>query len=639
MGTEAADGFVASMLHDIGKLALDDNKQWPRHGDLELIGQEHDINFKRILGADVLEIIRTHHGNARSHKNGKDKLYDISTLNTAQIALAVADKMESSLAAQDNGQDISRTVQIAKFNPFFGSPRDFEIKEAHHFLKDIANQLQRGLDVQNLIDVQSRILRYPSKHYLPHISLGVHHRLTAALYLFLYNKISHLNSPTELKEVAFYLTEIDPEPMRLFYRLRDAVVYSDIAEKIIEQLFRKHYTKYLRDVSFRPRCNPFGFYYGSSMIFLSDEPLTFILHDILEEMRWLNSIRISTLEMTFPVLWEKKNGSIYLIYFHAKNTRFNLREASIVPERIMTFDRGAYQRCERCGIPIQVSGESLCNDCSVLRSRSSTGTSIDEISQKEGKSARVAYIFLNHPALMSHAREVARDILINRFVRETRIPQRSINPTQYGFLEYLQALLELEEFQQKIWDETEKMDKEAKERVTIPLFRTEENLCIAVREDYLWELLDHINVRRSDLQLASSATIFIAQRKTPFWNLMNAAGTYKSQDVLYNVTRGETIMFSAEEINKIREMAAEAMRRHVSSHQFNYLSKFALRTTSAELGLELDRRADRLRGLNEELKRSIDNLQFEGKDLKDKEKRSVFLKYIGDLVKVERTRR
>jgi hypothetical protein len=634
LGTEAADGFVASMLHDIGKLALDDNKQWPHdHGNLEVIGQNHGINFRLILGTKILEIIRTHHGNVEG------KFFDISELNTAQIALAIADSIESSLTAQEDGQDISRTVQIVKFNPFFGNPTDFEINEAHYLLGKIANQLRQGLDVQNLIDVQSKILRYPSKHYLPHISLGVHHRLTAALYLFIYNKISHLNSPTELKDVAFYLTEIDPEPMRLFYRLRDAVVYSEIAEEINEQLFRKHYTKYLRDVSFRPKCNPFTFYYGSSMVFLSDEPLTLILHDMLEEMRWLNSIRISTLEMTFPVPWKKENGSVYPIFIHPKNTRFNLREASIVPERIMIFDRGAYQRCERCGIPIQASGESLCDDCSALRSRFSTGKSIDEISQKEGKSARVAYIFLNHPALIRHAREVARDVLINRFVRETRIPHGSINPTQYGFFEYLQALLELEEFQQKIWDETEKMNKGAKESVTIPLFRTGENLCIAVREDYLWEFLDYLNIQRSDLQLASSATIFIAQKKTPFWSLMNAAGTYKNQDTLYNVTRGETIMFSAEEINKIREMAAEAMRRHVSPHQFNYLSKFALRTTSAELGLELDRRADRLRGLNEELKRNIENLQFEGIDLKDKEKRSVFLKYIGDLVKIGRTRR
>ena len=637
MSTLGDDGFAASMLHDIGKLALDDQKQWPEHHwDLDAIGEKLDIDFS-ILGKQVLETIKTHHGNVE--RKGKfEKLYDLSALNTAQIALALADSIESSLSRQEVDH-IGRLSQVVKFNPFYGPAHNFSVFEAHALLRNIVQKLSQKLDVRNLLEVQTTLLRYPHQHHYPQISLGVHHRLTAALYLVLFEELSALNSPTELRGLTIYLTEVDPQPMKLFYRLRDVVAYSKIANTISGKLYGEYFRKYTDTVDFDQKYNPFTFYYGDGMIFFSGERLTDPLHNILQTIQGVDSLDIKTLELTFPFDW-KGEDHVHRIYVNSKLTRYKITEESVVSNRVLKYSEKTLDHCAKCGIPIpEELPEKVCDSCRMLKDRFSSGIDIDTICRGDDGVSKIAYVFLNLPTLSDHARKVADEVLIDRFVREERLPLGSIQSTQYGFLEYLQALQEIEDFQEEITNTTERMRREQKNEVSHTLFRVPEKLCIVLREDFLWEFLDYLNTRRHDLQLNSSATIFITKKKTPFWSLMNQASEYAEGDILYDVTRGEIIMFSARETQSIRELAAEANRRGLPQYQLNRLSKFALRTNEPELMLEIDRSADRLRGLEHSLKQKLGDLEYEGTELQRAEKRSIFLKYVADLIKVQRGKR
>jgi hypothetical protein len=63
------------------------------------------------------------------------------------------------------------------------------------------------------------------------------------------------------------------------------------------------------------------------------------------------------------------------------------------------------------------------------------------------------------------------------------------------------------------------------------------------------------------------------------------------------------------------------------------LSGVALQTSLEELILEVDQRADRLKEVRDPLRQALYSLDKEGSDLRDREKRAVFLKYIAGLTR------
>ena len=635
------NGFIASMLHDLGKLALNDKKEWPEnHGDLHPIGKLYDIDFESIIGKDILQIIKSHHGNLSKNK------FDISQLSISQISLIVADRIISSLSRKEKNYDYGKLNQIVKFNPFYGNPEDWDTYKAHSLLKEVADFLENNLNSTNLITIQDKLLKYPYQHYYPHLSLGVHQRLSAALYLFLYEKFSGIKSYSDLENFDIYLIEVDSQPLNLFYRLREAVAYSNLADKIVSNLFSKYFKKFAQKIQFDPKSNPFMFYFADGMIFLVDDSIENISNNLINDIEGVNALDIKTLKITFKITWKAiEDQKLFKIYVNPPDTKYQLMKKTIVSDRIFNFERTEFDQCEGCGIPIPAdSEEKLCEQCKNLRENYSSKFLIDETTVKKEKikddenPTKIAYLFLNIPDLINHAEEIAEKELIDRFIRELRL-DRVIYPTQHGFIEYLQALQEIKEFQDSISHTVTKMKKEYGENSIEILFKTSEKLCIILSEYILWEFIDYLNIERSDLKLNSSLQIFITQKKTPFWSLINLASTYSPNDKLYNITRGENIMFSAEEIGEIRKLANEAIRRHIYPHQFTRLSKFALHTTRDELLLEIDRSADKLRGFEGELKKGIEDLTPEGIRYLDAEKRSIFLKYIGDLVKVNKWRR
>ncbi len=92
-------------------------------------------------------------------------------------------------------------------------------------------------------------------------------------------------------------------------------------------------------------------------------------------------------------------------------------------------------------------------------------------------------------------------------------------------------------------------------------------------------------------------------------------------------------MFSDAEIATIRNLATAAQKARIWRNQLNALSSIALQTTLEELILEIDNRRDRLKDMQQPLKKAVKELQYQKNDLKDREKRAVFFKYIAGLTR------
>lgn len=98
-------------------------------------------------------------------------------------------------------------------------------------------------------------------------------------------------------------------------------------------------------------------------------------------------------------------------------------------------------------------------------------------------------------------------------------------------------------------------------------------------------------------------------------------------------------MFTATDVNTIRNLATAASAERVTSAQLNGLVRVALRATLPELFLEIDVKAregklgrQRFAG---QLKNGLDALKS-GDDFTGRERRAIFIKYIAKLAGEER---
>ena len=76
-----------------------------------------------------------------------------------------------------------------------------------------------------LLHVQRRFRCYPHTSYIPHISLAFHNRFMAVLFYLAYRALIDLQAEgkdhTALEELKFSVLTATPDPLHLFYRLRD----------------------------------------------------------------------------------------------------------------------------------------------------------------------------------------------------------------------------------------------------------------------------------------------------------------------------------------------------------------------------------------------------------------------------------
>lgn len=622
------NGFTAAMLHDIGKLV-----GIPNHENLDLIKNKHKIDFDEVLSTDVTRIIKNHHN--------KVKIEDlIKEGNIVQASLNLADRFEKAMYKQERDTEFDKLLKSPKFYPFYGFPMAWDIDRGISQLRRIYNDIdktkKRGLKIENLLDVQKNLSDFPSITYLPYVSLSVHHQFTAALFLIIYSKLMNRASVDSLN---FSLIEVNPDPLKLFYRLRDVHGHIKIVKQLNGAIFQrlfKDYARMLQGMSLDS--NPFNFYHRDGFVFLyEDEPRAIeALKIAVNEVVDIQSINVHI--NSFTLSFNQEKGYAWLEKVELPK-RF-----SIISNGIMEFSKDSMYLCSACGKPItekaeDAEGNILCSICSERR-HESTKIEIDKIAEKNAKKERVGYVFVSlQDDLINHAKSIAKNKLISRFKGEFYLHSHAIEPTETGLFEYLQALLELEKFQNDISNRIDEIKKSDPKNLPCEiLFELPTSMCYIFREQeddtQIWDFLPYLNIKRFDLKLETSAKIFICNYKTPFWSLIDSNNFENLKgDIFCNLAGGNITMFTHEDVRKIRELAETAKKYRVYPTQLERLSSVAMETNIDELLLEISVSADRLRGFEKNLIEGIKSLREEGDDYLKKEKRSVFIKYIAKLAR------
>jgi len=641
MSNEIWDGFVAAMLHDVGKLALNRAGQWEKHFDLDSVSERlskeygEDIDFRGVLGERIVDIIRPHQEENISLNSSK-----------TQIALALADKIQKAMSQQEKLNEFSKLVNNPWFYPYYGYPNQWKPESALIELRRVIHTLQKAkkaFTAKDLLSVNRNfMLRYPGTSYLPHISLAMHHQLTGVLFLFIFDKLSTLRMPSEVKSVSFSLIEVIPDPLDFFYRLRDIIGYSNVVRKLEESIYRhlfaKKYGTTLKGIG--PFANPFSFYHGNSFIFLceSGEDAIEALNQSINQISGLRSIRVNTHNYFLALDWKKNVNSSYSVYSPPEKTEVFPKTFTLVARDVFDYRADATQLCSACGKPEvefkeDDKGNRLCCSCFNLRTLSS-GVDIDQVSiDEQGNRQRVGYVFITLPDDLLSEVKSASEKLLRRFENKTHLPTSCIHTSEIGLLEYLQALMELREFQSEISKELSEINKTYKPLFELPTFSG-----YVLREDLLWRFLGYIKEETFNLTLSTSTKSVVCGCKEPFWSLVEELSKYSEGDFFYDIYGGGETMFSDSEVQKIRELAAEAVKFRVFPTQLNRLAEVALNTSKEELLLEIDTSADRLRGFEDKLKEGISELTKDKRksNLENREKRSVFIKYIAKLSSLEK---
>ena len=643
------EGFIAAALHDIGKLALKNNT-WAQHEDLRAVGKRTGIDFVELLGENVVDLISIHHGNVRK------EVFDLSTLSKVEYALILSDRIQSSMLP--NEKDIEETAGSEKmgeikshekyFLPYYHTLKKWGDSGANWQLNEFAGKLDK-LDsfeetsthkrwANDIFNIQNELLNYPFKTFLPHLSLAMHHQLSAALFLFLCDELEKYDDLKDLREFKFSVIEITPELLKTFYRMRDVSGMHSMTEELSTKVVGKLFGQYRRKLNGIPnkKSNPFLFYNKNSFVLVHPSP-----HVVLETLRELSneldlfySLTVKVNEYVCEI--DRKPDEETGIF--AKGQPVSRRRYTILSDKILSNDLHPTHICRACGKPIEGDkkeddkGHILCDLCRNIRKKS-TGYDLDVFG---GVGERLSYIFLTLPDdLVKHSKEVAEERLISRFLNECKIDPYSIPPTDYGILEYLQALRELSLFQDDV-DGLITGDYET------TLFKSPQFTGYLFREidDQPWNFIRYLNVKRSDMMLNPSMVLMSCNTRTPFWSLIESMPTYNNSkgDVIYDISGGSVTMFQSVEVSKIRELAEIARKNNVTSTQLNNLSDVALTTNSDELRLELDVRKDRLGQFGGRLADAIKQPEMDGNEYQRRIKRSIFIKYIGKLVQYRKKR-
>ncbi|MBC8450283.1 MAG: hypothetical protein H8D78_21325 [Chloroflexi bacterium] len=617
--------FAAAMLHDLGKTVLDTSGQWADHEELD------KKPFGDLLPPSIVEKAKIHHAavdlEAGSH-------------SAEERALIMVDGFQQAMGQVARGPDELR--QRPAFYPYYGSDETgYDQYKVQPLVARITNAAPQASSLRGLLALQKELTHYPYASYLPHLSLALHHRFTALLLYFLRRQMNGGPPPEELK---FSMLTVSPEPMALFYRLRDVETHSRVVETLRKELFRRVFLAdkkaALSDLA--PTLNPFEFFDGGSgLVLVYDQPekITDALQAILDEEPFLRSLQIEQTDFRLVGGWQwsqKKGG--YEFWAAPDDVEVSSRTWSLMSREVMDYPSLSLEMCQMCGKPEEpltedITGDLLCSSC--LRERQQKrGKVVDIHKVSAGGKDKVGFVFLTvKEPLREQAQEVAASLL-GRFMDQRRVEPRSLKPTETGLLEYLQAVIAMGEFQSQVEEAIE-------EPFAYTLLRLPTKMVYLVHEDFYWRFLGFLNEERRNrkLCLPTSLRAVLCGPKTPFWSLMDGFLIYDGQDLYYDEAEGSIVMFTSDEVQSIRDLAGTAERDWSSSAQLITLSRFALTHNLAELLLEVDVRArqDKLPWrLVDPLKRALGELEVPDDENKAQTKRAKFIDYIAKMARPAR---
>jgi len=620
--------FAAALVHDLGKVVLDASGQWTDHEQLD------KKPFGRLLPESIVDKAKIHHASvdlqAGSH-------------SAEALALIMVDGFQQAMGKVPRGP--ARLQQHPAFYPYYGSVETgYDQHKVQPLTSRITSTLQEwpsleDLSLKHLLELQEELTHYPYASYLPHLSLALHHRFTALLLYFLRRQMDGGPPPTELE---FSMLTVSPEPMALFYRLRDVDTHKRLIKKLRDELFRRVFVadKKAALSKLGPTLNPFEFFDGGSgLVLVYDRPGEIIhaLQEVLNEEPFLRSLLVEQTDFRLTGNWKwkpKKGGNDF--WADPDDVEISSSTWSLLSEPVMDYPAVSLERCQMCGHPEEVlaedvTGDLLCPSC--LKERQERrGKVVDIHKVSEGGKAKIGFIFLTmKEPLYEQAQEVAGDLL-GEFMNQRRVEPRTLEPTKTGLLEYLQAVIAMGEFQTQVEEAIEKPH-------AYTLLRLPTKMVYLVREDFYWRFLGFLNEERKKLCLPTSLRAVLCGPKTPFWSLMDRFLIYDGQDLYYDEAEGSIVMFTSDEIRSIRDLAGIAERDQGSSSQLIALSRFALTHNLAELLLEVDVRARQNKlpsRLIDPLKKALDNLEVTDDERKAQTKRGKFIDYVAKMARPRR---
>ncbi len=633
------DGFTASMIHDIAKLL-----EFKTEIMLELSKQNKSTSHENLK--DYLEIF------AKKFLLPPIKLPpEVLTLHKIKteaglegVAMILADRISKTIQGypfeleEDQELKRSRTQHPQRFYSFWGFPYEWDTDHMITVFRKIYNYLTGDINVKALLQMQKEMINFPHTSYIPHLSLAVHHQFTAIIYYLIICKLKELSHFTEFKEFKFSVIRVQPNFIDIFYRLRDVVICQKLSQNLNRTIFRQIYSKFSNELrGIDPIYNPFVFYSEDSIIYIFDDYETFKkgLISSFSDIKGIRYIDVEHYDFELKIEWEESKGSTKI---NLISTPSQLKE-TLLSKNLFLFNDNSLVRCEMCQIPYDKNllthdekGNLICEDCLTLR-KITSGIDFDKVSQSEEGEKRIAFVFLTFPDnLFQHAKDIANNILLPRFYERIGLQQK-INATQTGMYEYLQILLDLQRFDNTLKDEISKLKVKKDELSANTLFIFPNLKVFLLREDKVWGFVGIINSERLKMQLEMGIKVIICDAKTPFWSLIEGALKHSDKDIFCDVSKEVVIVFTSKEVKDVRRLADLARNRRVWPTQIHNVSQVAMETSLDELLLEIDVRKDHLRGIENELKNSLQQLEPTNSEYSDREKRAVFLKYIANLSK------
>lgn len=647
--TEATvrDAFVALMVHDLGKMVLLNDGRWTGHQNLRpedsaafATGDLTATDMEQLLGEDVYREVQEHHKRENTNPN----------LNlVTPLAVVIADRVQKAMyqlrdsagniVDETNRQTFPPALNDLRayppFYPYYGSiVQQWQARPALDLLDAVVKTLKNdpALTMPTLLEAQRSLRCYPHTTYMPHLSLELHHRFAATLFLLIYKQLQRVGRPySQLDAVRFAVVTALPDPLELFYRLRDVKAYRQAAIDLRQDLYTKVFQADCRDIPGADAAhNPFEYYTGDGLIFIYDaaEALLAQIQQAADRRQALRSLAVETIEYTIPLSWgNNKLGPVRPTH------RPDVRRQMVLERHSQTFPGVTLERCRRCNVPVDDPAPSgLCSTCQTLMAGGGL-LDLEKVARgSDGNAQRLAYLFITLPEnLREHAQSVGQALLQQALT--ARDVAFALQSTELGLFEYLEAVLAVDSYQRDIVERTERAGL-----TVYPIARFHRLAIYVMREDQFLDFFEVVDGALAQLRLAAGVRAILCGLKTPVWSLMDRfAGYEDEQRVLVDTAGGAMVMFTDDEVKAIRELA-EFPNGVISRAQLQALITMARKGSLEELKLEIDRRRNKnkIKGQGEQdfarvLKERLAALKLTDNAAQDREKRALFIKNIADL--------
>lgn len=548
MADDLMDWFRTALLHDVGKIVLDRSGQWTKHNDLRksLLRSsyptlsENPPDFVALLGDTLVDQIL-----AQSEPNPRDSA---TLTDSGALAVHIADAVHKAMhrmideqgASLESDPRLSHLQASPSFYPYYGEAvkglsRKGKVigwtePESAKLVARAVDVLKRGNDLGQLFELQSLLLHFPHTSYIPHLSLGLHQRFSAAIFYFAWNKLEELRKanrpPTDLVALRFSLVTVTPDPLGLFYRLRNVRAFNQAVEDLRLRLFEKVFARHKRDLpNITLALNPFEFFGRTSLVLVYDDVQ--IVVDTLREMMQGDSaekfraLRVETTEYEVN-LWQVEDGQPRL--FANPNVNLVSQTNNLLAAHAVDFDTQGDARCIQCNTPIRSSDDPrlLCAACAALADLPlPSGTNLSQVAGDQ----RLGFVFLSVQTPLRESAVKTGLELIADLARDRKVePPDLIKSTPTGLFEYLQVVMEIAKFQE---------DATRGQSWIHPLVEFPELMIWVMREEAYWEFLAHIGALCQELRLETALSGILCHPRTPFWSLMDRLTTFTKQEGVY----------------------------------------------------------------------------------------------------------